>query len=269
MGKVSHRLIAPISHARYLLVVPVYDPGESFFRFLPELCGVLGQSASRFRIQVVDDGCDESVASRITRFVEDLDAPGVKVSPVLPLAANSGKGAAVYTGWRTGVGESWYGFVDCDGSVPAAEVLRLALLAEEVGESTVVLASRQPAPNRMLKRRTHRHLLGRCFAAAVRLGIGLDVHDTQCGLKWVPATGFRNVAQILSESRFAFDVDLLATMKRSGYRLREESISWADTEHSTVRLWRDIPAMAASLLRLTFKFRFRSASPVGSSPKSG
>jgi dolichyl-phosphate beta-glucosyltransferase len=234
----------------------VYRPGREFFNFLPELCTALAQSSFRLRVQVVDDGCCEEDSQRVARAVQALASMGASVSPVVQLASNSGKGAAVYAGWRTRRDEPWLGFVDSDGSVTAGEVLRLLELAWRWGEGAAVLASRKPAPERVIERRSHRHWLGRCFALAVRHGLRLPIHDTQCGLKWVPTGAFEGVEARLTERRFAFDVDLLVALHRAGVRLIEEPISWRDSSHSTVRLWRDVPALALSLSRLVWRWRF-------------
>ncbi|WP_404421028.1 glycosyltransferase [Nibricoccus sp. IMCC34717] len=215
----------------------------------------MSQSSFRFRVQVVNDGCDEEDSERIGELVQRLADEGASVSPLVHLSPNAGKGAAVYAGWQTRRDEPWLGFVDSDGSVSAEEVLRLLEFAWKSGEHSVVLASRRPVPGREIVRRAHRHRLGRCFAWAVTWSLRLPIHDTQCGLKWVPTSAFEAVESQLTERRFAFDIDLLSALRRGGARLIEEPISWRDSSHSTVRLWLDAPAMALALVRLVWKWR--------------
>ncbi len=233
-----------------LLVVPAFNPGPEFEQFLPDLAGQLKASGHPHRILVVDDGSGAEPRARIQKTVARAATPSGSVElRVLP--RNEGKGAAIMAGWaEADPAVAWLGFVDADGSVPAREVVRVLAEARCLGDAEVCLAgSRLRILGRSIERKWHRHLVGRVFSNLTNLILGLGAYDTQCGFKLVPRVAYERVRPRLGERRFSFDVELLVLLLGSGCAVREVPIDWADRGHSTVRLWRDIPAMAAGLWR--------------------
>lgn len=233
------------------LVIPTYNAGVAFDRFIAELLPALDGLGCRWTLQVVDDG---SWVPEWQRLVDSFDAnkerhPGYNDLLVLP--RNTGKGAAVRAGWdEAGRDADWLAFVDADGSVPAREVARLCREAFAAGSGTAVLASRRPSPAHRVEKRWHRHRLGRVFATLVHLLFYLPIHDTQCGLKVIPAAAYHRIRPLLFEPRFSFDVELLCLLRQTGIRLVEEPIDWSDLGVSTLRYTRDIPSMLWSLWRI-------------------
>lgn len=234
-----------------LLVVPAFDPGPEFEQFLPELAAQLQASAHPHHLLVVDDGSGAAARSRIQNTVARVSAAHPGAVDLRVLSRNAGKGAAIMAGWA-GVDPAvvWLGFVDADGSVPAREVVRVLAEAGCLGDAEVCLAgSRLRILGRSIERKWHRHLVGRVFSNLTNLVLRLGAYDTQCGFKLVPRVAYERIRTRLRERRFCFDVELLVLLLTSGCAVREIPIDWADRGHSTVRLWRDIPAMAAGLWR--------------------
>lgn len=232
------------------LVVPAYNPGGAFDVFLPELLGALAETGCVHRVQVVDDGSAPEERHRILETAARLAGRFPSLAPVLVLPANRGKGAAIRAGWELGGHAAWLGFVDADGSVPASQVVRLWRMSAGAVGNTCLLASRIRSAGHTVQRRWHRHVLGRIFARTVQRALDLPVYDTQCGLKLLPTPAYRVIAAGLRENRFAFDVELLVRLRAAGCTLAEEPIDWADRGKSTVRLWRDGPAMFGALWRI-------------------
>lgn len=232
------------------LVVPAFNPGPSFDVFLPELLRVLAETGSPHRVQVVDDGSQPAERHRISETSARLSDRFSNLAPVLVLAENRGKGAAVRAGWDSAADAAWLGFVDADGSVPAPEVVRLWGVSASAKGCTCLLGSRRRVPERTVQRRWHRHVLGRIFASLVWRTLELPVHDTQCGIKLLPGWCYRTIAASLREERFAFDVELLCRLRAVGCTFVEEPIDWADRGKSTVRLWTDGPQMLTALGRI-------------------
>jgi dolichyl-phosphate beta-glucosyltransferase len=112
---------------------------------------------------------------------------------------------------------------------------------------------------RHIERTTLRHYLGRVFASAASLVLGLAVYDTQCGAKLFRATpSMRSAFERRFELSWCFDVELLARLlglEATGLiSLREQCVefaldSWTDAPGSKLNL-RQVPRVLGELARL-------------------
>jgi hypothetical protein len=84
----------------------------------------------------------------------------------------------------------------------------------------------------------------------VRLRTGLQLRDTQCGAKFLPAALYRDIRPRLRIDRFAFDVELLAAASRAGARLREEPVAWTHQKRGRLNLFTDGWAAVRAIHRL-------------------
>ena len=151
------------------------------------------------------------------------------------------------------------GFVDADCATPPAEFLRLAHMPEQVDGA---IASRaHPASVLPGHRPLSRRIASWIFARLTKRIFGLPFSDTQCGAKVVRRQVIEGVLPLLSSRDFLFDVDLLLTAERLGFRIIEVPTVWLDQEGSHVRAGTDGRRMAVSSFRLWLHHR---ALPVAS-----
>jgi dolichyl-phosphate beta-glucosyltransferase len=90
-----------------------------------------------------------------------------------------------------------------------------------------------------------RHYLGRVFASAASLALGIQVYDTQCGGKvFRSSPALRAALSRPFISRWAFDVELLGRLlfPHSG-----TSISVNDIVEHPLRVWRHTPGSKLTL----------------------
>jgi dolichyl-phosphate beta-glucosyltransferase len=96
-----------------------------------------------------------------------------------------------------------------------------------------------------------RHVLGWLFNRLVRLGLGLTVQDTQCGLKAFRTEVFRELMPQVRTSRFAFDLEVWLLARARRLRVAEIPVDVRyETGRSSVRLLRDGARMAADVVAL-------------------
>lgn len=191
---------------------------------------------------VVPNFCDDrtaEVAREIgERFpvVHVLDDPGFV-----------GKGGAVVLGAQAAEGDL-VGFVDADGAT-APEAFDD--LVEKIGDAGCIIASRWMKgavmePKQPLARR----IASRCFNFLVRGLFGLRVTDTQCGAKLFRRQVIESVVENLGVTHWAFDVDMLFQVKRSGGMVREIPTVWCDVAGSKIKIGRSSRNMFVAMVRL-------------------
>ena len=232
------------------LVIPAYNEGGRLPAYLPRLCEALAdKSCPPWRITVVDDGSHADDAQAMKKCAESC---GSRVT-YQKLAVNSGKGAAVYTGWDSDHSSEWLGLLDADGSIPPSEVLRLLRSLDESRVPDALFGSRCKILGHTVERSWIRHVCGRLFATVVCLATGIPVYDSQCGFKLVRRRCYEAVRPSLREKRFAFDVELLVNLRKSGAQIVEVPIDWSDIPGTKVHFFRDTTQMLVAILGMKMR----------------
>lgn len=233
---------APILTEKVLLVIPAFRESRRLPRYLDELLPALAAALWKTRVLIVDDGSgpeecaklQSALASRAQSLVTGNVRLGFEATEL-----NRGKGAAIRRGWNAVEDESIIGFVDADGSIPAAEVVRMLDWMMRQPARPAVFASRIKMLGRTIHRRASRHYLGRVFATLASESLGLDCYDSQCGFKLLPRVTFDRIQGSLEENGFALDLELLVLLEQQEYPVIEFPIDWHDEPGSRVHLWRD------------------------------
>jgi dolichyl-phosphate beta-glucosyltransferase len=214
---------------------------------------------------IVDDGSGHTEAAALRSVVDDfrIKYPQLIGNPIF-LKQNLGKGGAVYSGWKAGVSNQapeLLCFVDADGAVPAYEVRRLIeqLFADRDHRWDGLFGSRVKLLGSTVKRRAVRHYTGRVFATFASVLTGIEIYDSQCGLKVIRTIAYAAIESQLSEKRFAFDVELTLLLIKSGFKIREVPINWQEIPGSKVKILRDSIRMFSAVLRIRQRFGMASA----------
>jgi hypothetical protein len=121
------------------------------------------------------------------------------------------------------------------------------------------LGSRVALLGRHIERRTTRHYLGRVFATAASLTLDAPIYDTQCGAKAFRVDDtLREALAEPFESRWVFDVELLARLMRHGPAgiVEVPLEEWRDVRGSTLGLGA-MTGAAADLVRIALRHRRR------------
>jgi hypothetical protein len=103
---------------------------------------------------------------------------------------------------------------------------------------------------RSIQRRVIRHYTGRIFATLVSTVAQVPAYDTQCGLKILTASAFERISPFAQSLGFAFDVELLLLLLKTGQRVVEFPIDWEDVAGSKVHLLRDSTRMAREVFHI-------------------
>lgn len=243
-----------------VIVVPCFDEaerlqGDAFQRFVAE------QPTVHFLL--VDDGSRDATLDRL-RALEKRDPTHFSV---LALQPNRGKAEAVRRGMLEGFAREpdFVGFWDADLATPLAEIPRFAARLESDPALEIVFGSRVHLLGRRIQRSSARHYLGRVFATAASLTLGLPVYDTQCGAKLFRASPA--MAALFAEpfvANWTFDVEIVARLQCAraasggpgpGQVIFELPLErWTDVPGSKVRPW-DFAVSLVEMLRIHRRYR--------------
>jgi dolichyl-phosphate beta-glucosyltransferase len=191
------------------VVVPCFDEAHRL-----DADGLAELAEVADHVVFVDDGSTDATAERL----DELVARHPDRFELLRRAHNAGKAEAVRHGLLHLITRhDVVGYFDADLATPVPELARLAAVLADQPDCQAVLASRVALLGHRVERHAGRHYLGRVYATAASLVLGIPVYDTQCGAKLfrVGPALTAGLEQPFPD-RWAFDVELLARLLRPG-----------------------------------------------------
>ena len=212
------------------LVIPALNEEARIGATVDELHRVATDASLAVRFIVVDNGCVDSTADVVDRSAA-ADIPVELIS-----CQTRGKGAAIRAGVRSSTA-AFVGYCDADQSTPPGALLEgLDLLA---AGWEVVLGYRKCAGADYVVRQPPLRRAGSFAFHAMATRLTGPVSDTQCGFKLFHAEAARSLFEATSLDGFAFDVELLARVRRAGLQAIELPVKWTHSDGSTFRPFAD------------------------------
>jgi hypothetical protein len=142
------------------------------------------------------------------------------------------------------------GYVDADGATPPHSICDLA---KYITRADCVIGSRW-LPDSVLhqEQTTLRKFFSRCFHFVVESLFWMRIKDTQCPCKLMKREVVERIHSTLRIADLAFDVNLLVSVKRAGFKTLEVPIEWTDKIGSKVTssLFRSSLSMFLSVVRV-------------------
>lgn len=204
----SSSVMVPVEET--VVVVPCYNEAarldqEQFTRLA---------ASERLCILFVNDGSTDSTAE----ILEDMAGRSQAID-VLHLETNGGKAEAVRFGLRAAIdrGASVVSYYDADLATPPEELLRLLATLERRPDIQAAFGARIARLGTAIDRKASRHLLGRLFATASSLALGVHIYDTQCGAKAFRVNpALQRALECPFQSSWSFDVRLIDRLLSGG-----------------------------------------------------
>lgn len=199
------------------ILIPSYEPDQRLMNLITQL-----KDISLEDIIVVDDGSGE-------QYREIFHSALVSGCTVLRHETNRGKGAALKTGFQylKGIGQqSNVICADSDGQHLPEDIMSI-LQALDEPRRQLVLGSR-----RFSGKVPARSRLGNAITRMIYVyTTGIQIHDTQTGLRGYPASMLDWLCQIPGD-RFEYEMNMLLEAQRSGYDIHEIYIDTVYLEHN-------------------------------------
>ena len=239
------------------LVMPCFNPGPVLRPHVEAVIRELDLTGITYEIIPVSDGSTDGSFETLAGL-----RPDVVHTVVLP--ANVGKGEALRVGLARGRGR-YLGFIDADGDIPAEMISRFVHTVSEAAPDLAIGSKRHA--DSVVSYPLVRRVYSWGYQQLVHALVGVDVRDTQTGLKIIRREVLAAVLPRTLEKRFAFDVELLAVARRLGYRNVIE-LPVRVTQHfgSTIRP-RDVVNVLRDTLAVFYRLRvlrYYDGPPAGS-----
>jgi glycosyltransferase involved in cell wall biosynthesis len=224
------------------IVVPAFNEAARIGDSIEKIDAFIRQSSIAIELIVVDDGSSDNT----TEVVKRVQAKALRL---VRNPENHGKGYSVRQGILSASGK-YALFTDADLSAPIEELNKLLEVALKEN-ADVVIGSRALDRQYIEKHQSRfRELGGTLFNLMVRLILGLQLHDTQCGFKLFHREKSRRIFEQQTICGFGFDPELLFLAKRNGLTIRETPVRWSHAEGSKVKFLRDGVRMFLDLVRI-------------------
>jgi dolichol-phosphate mannosyltransferase len=197
----------------------------------------------KFQLVVILNGCTDNTIGVVRRV--SAEYPTVSA---LEFHDPIGKGGALIEGLKLAPLADLIGYVDADGATPPTAFHDLL---RHIDEADCVIGSRWlPGSVLHVEQTSRRQFASRVFHLIVQILFHMGIHDTQCGAKVMHRQAVENIHSDLRIADMAFDINLLYSLKREGYRILEVPTEWTDKIGSKVRLFRTSLVMFLSAFRI-------------------
>jgi|SRR5580765_1452564 len=219
-----------------------------------------------FQLVVVLNGCRDNTRGVVERVAKEF--PSISL---LDFPAPIGKGGALIEGLKLASHAEMIGYVDADGASAPHSFHELAQHLA-AGEADCVIGSRW-LPGSVLHQAQPllRRFASRCFHLVVESLFWMHVKDTQCPCKVMKREVVEKIHSSLCIADLAFDVNLLVSVKRAGFKILEEPTEWTDKLGSKVSssLFRSSLTMFLSVVRIWLIYKprlYKILRPLGLGP---
>lgn len=161
----------------------------------------------------MDDGSKDNTVELLNKFAQQNPARVY----VHSYPDNKGKAAAVQTGMKYALDKFSFeliGYWDADLAVALNEISRMRNIFETRKDLQCLLGARVKLLGYRIVRKPWRHYLGRVFATAASVLLGLPVYDTQCGAKLFRRECAAAAFVTPFITTWIFDVELIQRIKK-------------------------------------------------------
>jgi glycosyltransferase involved in cell wall biosynthesis len=225
------------------IAIPAYNEANRLPETLRRTVAFLREQRWSSRIVVVDNGSSDATADVVRAAARDSDAVPVD----LVGCAQPGKGAAVRRALLSSRSRH-VGFFDADLATPL-ETLVSAMDHLERGAAAVIGSRHTAGAEFVQAEPPARRLGGAAFRLLTRTLVS-GVHDTQCGFKFFEREAVMLALVECRSTGFAFDVELLHQLQRTGAEIVELPVAWSHGDDSSFSPWRDGLASFGAVLQM-------------------
>lgn len=197
----------------------------------------------QFEIVVVLNGCRDNTLG----VVEAASAQYPEIRAI-EFVNPIGKGGALIEGLKLTGDSELIGYVDADGATTPEAFVDLVRHCDDVD---CAIGSRWlPGSVLVQSQSARRRIFSRMFHILVEFLFHMRIKDTQCGAKVMRRKAVETIHSNLRIADVAFDINLLYSLKKAGFTVREVPTVWTDKIGSKMTLNRGSLGIILSVIRL-------------------
>lgn len=205
------------------VVMPAYNNADIVIN-LKEAIKALERVTKDFELILVDDG------SKNKLFFEAKKINYNRVK-VVGYSKNQGKGHAIKYGSRFATGD-YVTFLDSGRDINPEQIKSFIEIMERE-KADIVIGSKKHKDSKLYYP-AMRRFMSFIYQMVNRILFGLNVKDTQVGLKLFKGEVIRKIMPMIVVKRFAFDLELLVIATKYGYKIVEAPVTIKYKFKSTV-----------------------------------
>jgi len=228
------------------LIVPAYKQEKIILENLKQLKGALDQIRYDYEIIVVVDGMIDKTFNKIKK---------AKIPKVTCIAykQNYGKSFAIRLGMSHAKGD-YVMFIDSGMEIDPNGISMLVEHMEWYNADIIVGSKRHPAS--IINYSFTRKLLSYGYYYFVRLIFGLNIRDTQAGIKIFKKKVLEKVLPRLVEKKFAGDLEMLVVSQSLGFKRIFEApikLDYQLSDITSAATWRSIIGIVIDTLAIFYR----------------
>jgi glycosyltransferase involved in cell wall biosynthesis len=248
-------------------VIPAYNEGARLGATLEKVLASVQACGRDAEVIVVNDGSRDNTAEIVRIHAAKNPALRLVENP-----GNRGKGYSVRNGMLSARGEIVL-FTDADLSSPIEEAPKL-FQALDAGADIAIGSRWMRAETQTQRQSGYRQVLGRIYNLILRITLGLQFHDTQCGFKAFRKPAVRAIFPLQKIEGWGFDPEILFLARKFGFKVKEVPVAWGHSGGTRIHPLLDGSRMLMEMLRirwydLTGKYNGDSTMAIGPQPRSG
>lgn len=237
---------------RFSLVLPVYNEAKILEDSVDKVRKTLDDIDVDYEIIIAEDGSTDGTDKIAARLAKKY-----KKIRFIHHDRKLGRGRAFTIAAKRARGDV-IGFMDAD---LATGVDFLKDLVKYSKKYDVVTGSRY-VPGAKIQRPPVREFVSRAYNALIRLALGVELYDSQCGFKAFSRRFVENELDKIKENTWAWDAVALVHAIKTGYSFKEFPVSWRERKEaahsaSMSRIMNDVKIHGNVVVKMFLKWRMK------------
>jgi glycosyltransferase involved in cell wall biosynthesis len=228
------------------VILCAYNEADVIEDSIEKVDNVMIKTGWNYEIVVVDDGSVDNTRERALKCRDEKNNNYVKV---VGHGKNTGKGAAIRTGFAHAEGE----FIVAIDSDLDVDPNLIPNYIEALKTNDIAVASKWN-PKSHTAMTSRRKILSFGFNALSRLLTGIKLRDTQTGLKAFRRTVFERMAPKFLVERYAFDLEMMSACNHAGFKIIELPVN---VHVESMVGFKEILRMSRDMVEVAYRLRVK------------